>query len=164
MHAGTVAGLLAAARGDHSDARELLARSFDLAEGLGDAAAQVAAANALARVERMGGDLGRAEELLRGALARCVSIGDRHREAALRDQLAQVLHQGGRADEAMGELKQAVAIFADIGVEGGSIQTEIWRLSEWVDHSSGPSRNDPGTLGRDNDPVVSGPDARMRSR
>ena len=58
----------------------------------------------------------------------CVSIGDRHREAALRDQLAQVLHGLGRHDEAMDELKRAVAIFADIGVEGGSIQTEVWRL------------------------------------
>ena len=68
----------------------------------------------------------------------CVSIGDRHREAALRDQLAQVLHGLGRHEEAMEELKRAVAIFADIGVEGGSIQTEVWRLSEWVDHSPGP--------------------------
>ena len=66
----------------------------------------------------------------------CVAIGDRHREAALRDQLAQVLHGLGRHEEAMEELKRAVAIFADIGVEGGSIQTEVWRLSEWVDHSS----------------------------
>ena len=42
----------------------------------------------------------------------------------------------GGHEEAMDELKRAVAIFADIGVEGGSIQTEVWRLSEWVDHSS----------------------------
>ena len=90
----------------------------------------------------------------------CVSIGDRHREAALRDQLAQVLHDLGRRDEAMEELKRAVAIFADIGVEGGSIQTEVWRLSEWVDHSSPGVRNDPGTLGRDNAEVVTDPRAR----
>ena len=93
----------------------------------------------------------------------CVSIGDRHREAALRDQLAQVLHGLGRHDEAMEELKRAVAIFADIGVEGGSIQTEVWRLSEWVDHSSRPPvRNDPGTLGRDNAVVPT--DAAARGR
>ena len=92
----------------------------------------------------------------------CVAIGDRHREAALRDHLAQVLHQAGRPDEAMQELKQAVAIFADIGVEGGSIQTEIWRLSEWVDQTPGPSRNDLGTPGRDDGSVLQ--DLAPRSR
>ena len=131
-------------------------RSFDLAEQLDDPAALVAAANALARLERSTGDLARAESLLLGALEVSVAIGDRHREAALRDQLAQVLHEAGRADPAMAELKQAVAIFADIGVEGGSIQTEIWRLSEWVDQSAGPARNDPGTLGRENGEMASG--------
>jgi tetratricopeptide (TPR) repeat protein len=149
-HTGTVAGLLAIGRGDAEAARELLTRSLALADDLDDPAAHVSAANGLARVERASGDLSRAEALLRGAVTRCVAIGDRHREAALRDQLAQVLHQGGRPAEAMDELKQAVAIFADIGVEGGSIQTEVWRLTEWVDHSPSPARNDPGTLGRDN--------------
>jgi DNA-binding SARP family transcriptional activator len=149
-HAGTVAGLLAAARGDAGAARRLLVRSFELAEQLGDPAAVVAAANALARLERAAGDLPRAETLLADALQVCVAIGDRHREAALRDQLAQVLHDSGRRDEAMGQLKQAVTIFADIGAEGGSVQTEVWRLSEWVDQAAGPIRNDLGTVRRDN--------------
>src|SRR4029453_11908210 len=117
-------------------------------------------ANGLARVERMAGDLPRAHDLLTDALEVCVAIGDRHREAALRDQLAQVLHGLERHEEAMDELKRAVAIFADIGVEGGSIQTEIWSLSEWVDHSSVPARNDPGTLTRDNVGVPDDEDAR----
>ena len=129
---------------------------------VGDPAARVAAANALARIERTSGDLGRAEALVVEALEVCVAIGDRHREAALRDLLAQVLHEAGRADDAMEQLKRAVAIFADIGVEGGSIQTEIWRLSEWVDQSSSPLRNDPGTLGRDNAQMVSGPGRRWQ--
>ena len=61
----------------------------------------------------------------------------------------------------MDELKRAVAIFADIGVEGGSIQTEIWRLSEWVDHSSPPApRNDPGTVAGDNDAMPTDQTAR----
>src|SRR4029453_4747144 len=110
-------------------------------------------ANGLARVERMAGDLPRAHDLLTDALEVCVAIGDRHREAALRDPLAQVLHGLERHEEAMDELKRAVAIFADIGVEGGSIQTEIWSLSAWVDHSHAPARNDPGTPRRDNDEV-----------
>lgn len=112
--------------------------------------AMVAAANGLARIEHTNGQLRRAEELLVDALTVCVSIGDRHREAALRDHLAQVLHKAGRESDSMEELKRAVAIFSDIGAEGGSIQTEVWRLAEWVDQSPVPSRNDLGTLEREN--------------
>ena len=169
-HTGTVAGLLAAGRDDLVTARAQLTTSFERAAQLGDPAARVAAANGLARVERMAGDLPGARARLEDALQVCVSIGDRHREAALRDQLAQVLHDLGRHDEAMEELKRAVAIFADIGVEGGSIQTEVWRLSEWVDHTHAPLRdqvrdqvrNDPGTSEDENrgvpaTPVTRGP-------
>ena len=122
----------------------------------------MAAANGLARVERMAGDLVGAQALLEEALTVCVAMGDRHREAALRDQLANVLHGLGRHDDAMEELKRAVAIFADIGVEGGSIQTEVWRLSEWVDHAQGPVRNDPGTLEGENSLVPTYAAARGR--
>ena len=153
-HAGTVAGLLATGRGDLDEARELLIHSFEVSEALGDPVARVAAANGLARLERTGGDLGRAELLLLDALEICVAIGDRHREAALRDQLAHVLYDAGRPDEAMEELKWAVAIFADIGVEGGSIQTEVWRLSEWADQTPGGPRNDLGTVEREEGAVV----------
>ncbi len=31
----------------------------------------------------------------------------------------------------MQQLKQAVAIFAEIGVEAGPDNAEIWKLSEW---------------------------------
>jgi tetratricopeptide (TPR) repeat protein len=153
-HTGTVAGLLAAARGDGAAAQDLLTRSLGLADRLGDPFAWVAAANGLARTLRDAGDPGAAEQLLQDAVLRCVAIGDRHREAALRDHLAQVLHERGQPDDAMDQLKQAVAIFADIGVVGDSIQTEIWRLSEWVDQRSGPSRNDLGTPERDDGGVL----------
>ncbi|MFL6204925.1 MAG: AAA family ATPase [Acidimicrobiales bacterium] len=159
-HTGTVAGLLSASRGDLATAHTHLSASRARAVRLGDPAAQVAALNGLARVAWLGGDLGPAHDLLVEALGLCLSVGDRHREAALRDQLAQVLHGLGRHDEAMGELKRAVAIFADIGVEGGSIQAEVWRLSEWADHSPGPARNDPRTLAGDNGAVSDGAAAR----
>ena len=153
-YAGTVAGLLAAVRGDTGQARDLLTRSCELAETLGDPVALAAAANGLARLERGAGNMSRAEGLLTRALEVCVAIGDRHREAALRDQLALVLHEAGRAEEAMMQLKLAVAIFADIGVEGGSVQTEVWRLAEWVDQADEPPRNVPGTIERDDPPVI----------
>jgi len=155
-HAGTVAGLLSAAGGDLMAARAQLTASVERASRVGDPVAQVAAANGLARVERAEGDLTNALALLTHAVEVCASIGDRHREAALRDHLAQVLHELGSHDQAMDELKRAVAIFSDIGVEDGSIQTEVWRLSEWVDHSSSGTRNDPGTVPEDNGGVTRG--------
>ncbi|MGQ0831980.1 MAG: AAA family ATPase [Microthrixaceae bacterium] len=149
-NAGTVAGLLAASRGDAAAARALLTASFEVASRLEDPGPQVAAANGLARLERAAGRFDRALELLVRGVEQCVAIGDRHREAALRDQLAEVLHELGRREEAMAQLKQAVAIFADIGSSDGSVLTEVWRLSEWVDQGAGVRRNDSGTAGRDN--------------
>jgi hypothetical protein len=31
----------------------------------------------------------------------------------------------------MAHLKQAVSIYAEIGVEAGNVQPEIWKLAEW---------------------------------
>jgi hypothetical protein len=31
----------------------------------------------------------------------------------------------------MSHLKQAVSIYAEIGVEAGTVQPEIWKLVEW---------------------------------
>ena len=57
--------------------------------------------------------------------------GDRHREAALHNNLADLLHAAGQAEKAMLHLKQAVSIYAEIGVEAGTVQPEIWKLVEW---------------------------------
>lgn len=65
------------------------------------------------------------------ALTLCASQGDRHREAALHNNLADLLHSLGRSEEAMSHLKQAVSIYAEIGVEAGTVQPEIWKLVEW---------------------------------
>ena len=45
--------------------------------------------------------------------------------------LADLLHAAGRSEEAMSHLKQAVSIYAEIGVEAGTVQPEIWKLVEW---------------------------------
>jgi hypothetical protein len=58
-------------------------------------------------------------------------VGDRHREAALHNNLADLLYVAGRSEEAMAHLKRAVAIFAEIGVDAGEMQPEIWKLVEW---------------------------------
>jgi tetratricopeptide (TPR) repeat protein len=84
---------------------------------------------ALARAES--GGLAQAITLAEQALALGVAMGDRHREAALHNNLADLLHAAGRSEEAMAQLKQAVVIFAEIGVEAGDAGPEIWKLTEW---------------------------------
>lgn len=91
----------------------------------------MAALNNLALVCEEGGEVDRALALTQQALTLCVTYGDRHRAAALHNHLADLLHAANRADEAMAHLKQAVTIFAEIGVKAGALQPEIWKLTEW---------------------------------
>lgn len=57
--------------------------------------------------------------------------GARHREAAIRNNLADLYHRAGEVEEAMGQLKQAVAIFAEVGLSPDTAEPEIWKLHEW---------------------------------
>jgi tetratricopeptide (TPR) repeat protein len=91
----------------------------------------VAVLNNLALVCKERGAMERACVLTETALALCVSQGDLHREAALHNNLADLLHTLGRHEDAMSHLKQAVTIYAEIGVEAGMVQPEIWKLAEW---------------------------------
>ena len=91
----------------------------------------MAALNNLALARADSGDLTQATALAEQALALVVALGDRHREAALRNNLADLLHAASRDEDAMAQLKQAVAIFAEIGVGAGDTQAEIWKLTEW---------------------------------
>ena len=36
-----------------------------------------------------------------------------------------------KSEEAMVHLKRAVSIYAEIGVEAGTVRPEIWKLVEW---------------------------------
>lgn len=124
-------GILANARGDHAHAREHLERSLAFAEQLSDHAMRAAAANNLALAAREGGDLDQAQTWAEEALALSITQGDRHREAALHNNLADLLHLQGRSQEAIGHVRAAVSIYAEIGVEAGSVRPEIWKLTEW---------------------------------
>jgi hypothetical protein len=64
-------------------------------------------------------------------VALCVRQGDRHHEAALYNHRADLLHRAGREEEAMASLKAAVTIYAEIGLEAGDWQPEVWKLTEW---------------------------------
>jgi tetratricopeptide (TPR) repeat protein len=124
-------GILAARRGDLAEAESNLGKSLHLGEKLGDPAAQVAALNNLSLAFAASGDVARAQELAEKALSLSAAQGDRPREAAIHSNLADLLHAAGRSNEAMLHLKQAVAIYAEIGVEAGDVQPAVWRLTEW---------------------------------
>ena len=124
-------GMLASHQGDTQNALHHFAQSLALAEKLGDPAMQAAALNNLAQAHRASGDTAHALSLTQSALALCVSQGDRHREAALHNNMADLLHSSDQTEAAMQHLKQAVSIYAEIGVEAGTVQPEIWKLSEW---------------------------------
>lgn len=123
-------GILARQAGRLEEARASLERSLALSASA-EPSARVAALNNLAHVHGAAGDLDGALALLEQALILCARHGDRHREAALHNHRADLLHRAGREEEAMGSLKTAVAIYAEIGLESGDWQPEIWKLTEW---------------------------------
>jgi tetratricopeptide (TPR) repeat protein len=129
--AHNIVGMLASKQQKLEEAQHHLEQSLALAEELNDPSVRVAALNNLALVCRTGGAIERAIKLTQDALALCVSQGDRHREAALHNNLADLFHAAGNSEAAMSHLKQAVSIYAEIGVEEGTVRTEIWKLADW---------------------------------
>ncbi len=116
---------------DIAAARAHLEQSLAAATQLNAPMLRVAALNNLAHLWQKSGDLPDAVTCAQAALDLSVTLGDRHHEAALHNHLADLLHAANRSTEAMAHVRQAVLIYAEIGVEAGTVQTEIWKLSEW---------------------------------
>jgi DNA-binding SARP family transcriptional activator len=116
---------------DVTGARAHLEQSLAAATELNAQMLRVAALNNLAHLWQKSGNLAEAISCAQAALDLCVTLGDRHHEAALHNHLADLLHAADRSDEAMAHVRQAVLIYAEIGVEAGAVQPEIWKLSEW---------------------------------
>jgi DNA-binding SARP family transcriptional activator len=129
--AHNILGILASKQQRLEEAQHHLEHSLAHAEELNDLSGRVAALNNLALVCRSSGEIERAVTLTQDALALCVSQGDRHREAALHNNLADLFHAAGNSEAAMSHLKKAVSIYAEIGVEAGTLRPEIWKLVEW---------------------------------
>ncbi len=124
-------GILARKNGDLQLAGFHLQQSYQIAVTLNDFNIHIASLNNLAL---MFSDLERpqeAQQLLEQALEKCARVGDRHREAALHNNIADLLHKKGFPEQAMEHLKHAVALFAQVGVNGQEMKPEIWRLTEW---------------------------------
>ena len=124
-------GVLARSQAEFEKACEHLEHSLKLAEDLGDRGAQAAALNNMALVSSRDGNFELAIRLSERALEMSASRGDRHREAALHNNLADLHHAAGETQVAMEHLKKAVAIYAEIGIQAGAWQPEIWKLTEW---------------------------------
>ena len=126
-----ILGILASKQQRPEEAQHHLEQSLALAEELNDLSVRIAVLNNLALVCKSHGEIERAIALTQDAVALCESQGDRHREAALYSNLADLFHATGNSEAAMSYLKQSVSIFAEIGVEVGTIRPEIWKLVEW---------------------------------
>ncbi len=116
---------------DVAEARAHLEQSLAAATQLNAPMLRVAALNNLAHLWQKSGNLDDAIACAQAALDLCVTLGDRHHEAALHNHLADLLHAADRSAEATAHVRQAVLIYAEIGVEAGAVQPEIWKLSEW---------------------------------
>jgi DNA-binding SARP family transcriptional activator len=126
-----ILGILARSRGELDAAHVFFSESLEYAESLVDLDARIAALNNLALVHAERDEIPEARGHLDAALQLCVTLGDRHREAALLNNLADLEHKAGEAETSMRLLKEAVAIFTEIGSEGGGLLPEIWKLVEW---------------------------------
>ncbi|MGH8958133.1 MAG: BTAD domain-containing putative transcriptional regulator [Acidimicrobiia bacterium] len=87
--------------------------------------------NNLGLAHRAAGDLEAAIAAGEAALAVLERVGDRHQLAALHNNLADTLHQAGRSNLSRAHVTESVRLFADVGLEPGTFEPEIWKLSEW---------------------------------
>jgi DNA-binding SARP family transcriptional activator len=124
-------GMLASASQRHDEAISHLERSLALAERLNDPSIRIAALNNLALASAARGEVSQAHKLTEEALHLSAAQGDRHREAALHSNLADLLRKQGDLEGAREHVKASIAIYMEIGVEAGSLQPEIWKLTEW---------------------------------
>jgi len=123
-------GILARGNGDDEESEDHFRHSLRLAEQRGDGAGRLAALNNLALV-LLDRDDAEALTMAQAALELCIVLGDRHCEAAIRNNLADIHHRAGQTEEAMAQLKQAVTIFAEVGLSPDTVEPEIWKLYEW---------------------------------
>jgi DNA-binding SARP family transcriptional activator/tetratricopeptide (TPR) repeat protein len=123
--AHNLAGLVAE---DPADRIGHLEKALDRAA---ESSVQAAVLNNLALALAATGDLEGAVARGRRALELAEVARDRHRMAAIHDNLADFLHQAGDEAAAMEELKLAAALFADVGVNPGELEPEVWLLKQW---------------------------------
>jgi tetratricopeptide (TPR) repeat protein len=126
--AENLAGMLAS---NPADAITQLKEAHAIAANTGRADLIAATLNNLALAHREAGDFEAAIDAGETALGILERVGDRHQLAALHNNLADTLHKAGRTDLARAHVTESVRLFADVGLEPGTLEPEIWKLSEW---------------------------------
>lgn len=121
-------GILSA---DPDEGVALLRKAADLAESTARPDLLAASLNNLALALRRRRDLEGADATARRALAVLEPLGDRHLLAALHSNLADTLHAAGDDVKARWHLTESARLFAEVGLEEGEWEPEIWKLSEW---------------------------------
>ncbi len=102
-----------------------------LARRAGEREAEAAALNNLALAWLRRGQSDMAAEAASRALALLDRIGDRHRRAAVHGNLADISHALGDEEASRTHLRQAVELFAEIGIEPGQWEPAVWSLTSW---------------------------------
>ncbi len=126
--AWNLAGMLTAAP---DRAVEEFEKALSKADEIGRPDLAAAALNNLAIARRRVGNAAGAVEAAVKALSLLEPVGDRHQIAALHSNLADALHEAGDEDRARRHLTESARMFAEVGVEVGQWEPEIWKLSEW---------------------------------
>jgi DNA-binding SARP family transcriptional activator/Tfp pilus assembly protein PilF len=116
---------------DPDEAATEFEKALTKAEEIGRPDLAAAALNNLAIARRRMGNPGGAVDAAARALSLLEPLGDRHQIAALHSNLADALHEAGDEDGARSHLTESARMFAEVGVEVGQWEPEIWKLSEW---------------------------------
>ena len=126
--AWNLAGMLTA---DPDEAAGEFEKALIKAEEIGRPDLAAATLNNLAIARRRVGNTVGAVEAAGRALSLLEPLGDRHQIAALHSNLADALHEAGDEDLAHRHLTESARMFAEVGIEVGQWEPEIWKLSEW---------------------------------
>ena len=111
------------------DGPEHLLAAITSARRSGQREDEAAALNNLALAYGRRDRVDEAIPLAERALGLLDRTGDRHRRAAIHGNLADLLHAAGKEAESQEHLRQAVSLFAEVGV--GEWEPEIWKLTAW---------------------------------
>ncbi len=111
------------------DAPEHLLTAITCARRTGRREDEAAALNNLALAYGRRDRVDEAIPLAERALGLLDRTGDRHRRAAIHGNLADLLHAARKESESQEHLRQAVSLFAEVGV--GDWEPEIWKLTAW---------------------------------
>lgn len=129
--AHNILGFLNGHENQHDQALHHLEKALQAAQLQVNKSILAAVLNNLALVHGMCGNLSQALALAEKGLTIGTAHGDRHCKAALHNNLADLLYKAGNPKTATFHVKQAVAVYAEIGMTDEDVQLPIWDFRVW---------------------------------